>query len=49
MRTMRERAEELRGSFDASSQDLGTVVVARLPLTGVASAAVTAPAADLLP
>jgi signal transduction histidine kinase len=35
LRTMRERAEELRGSFDAYASDAGTVVVARLPLAGV--------------
>jgi signal transduction histidine kinase len=34
-RTMRERAEELRGSFESYAPDPGTVVVARLPLAGV--------------
>jgi signal transduction histidine kinase len=49
-RTMRERAEELRGSFEAYVPDVGTVVVARLPLAGVQpSQPVSEPRAEVLP
>ena len=49
-RTMRERAEELRGSFEGYAPDVGTVVVARLPLAGVMPAPrVTEPSAEVLP
>jgi len=37
LRTMRERAEELRGSFDVRAAEVGTVVTARLPMTVPAS------------
>jgi signal transduction histidine kinase len=32
LRTMRERAEELRGSFEIRSADAGTTVIAKLPM-----------------
>jgi signal transduction histidine kinase len=52
-RTMRERAEELRGSFEADTPDVGTIVVARLPLAGVTppspSRAAVEPSAQVLP
>ena len=49
-RTMRERAEELRGSFEMGTPGTGTLVVARLPLAGVApSAPAPEPSAEVLP
>ena len=49
-RTMRERAEELRGSFEMFTPDAGTVVVARLPLAGVPPVQPTRrPSAQVLP
>jgi hypothetical protein len=44
---MRERAEELRGSFEGYAPEVGTVVVARLPLAGVMPTPVTEPSAEV--
>jgi signal transduction histidine kinase len=49
-RTMRERAEELRGSFESLAPDVGTLIVARLPLAGVTPASrVPQPSVEALP
>ena len=49
-RTMRERAEELRGSFETGTTGVGTLVVARLPLAGVtAPTPAPEPSAEVLP
>jgi signal transduction histidine kinase len=51
LRTMRERAEELRGSLDVRRAEVGTVVTARLPMaapTGAPARAHPQPAAEAL-